>query len=89
MSGGIWRLGQGYGLMLGGAREHVDAVLPLIRALPGLAFDRPDSTRKQDRWQTTDQVIGVGSSELHGQGGSRSVSARAHSPSIVILYSRL
>lgn len=42
--------------MLGGAREHVDAVLPLIRALPGLAFDRPDSTRKQDRWQTTDQV---------------------------------
>lgn len=29
----------------------VDAVLPLIRALPGLAFDRPDSTRKQDRWQ--------------------------------------
>ncbi len=33
VSGGIWGLEQGYGLMLGGAREHVDAVLPLIHAL--------------------------------------------------------
>ena len=33
VSGGIWGLEQGYGLMLGGSREHVDAVLPLIHAL--------------------------------------------------------
>ena len=33
VSGGIWGLEQGYGLMLGGAREHVDAILPLIHAL--------------------------------------------------------
>ena len=28
VSGGVWGLEQGYGLMLGGAREHVDAILP-------------------------------------------------------------
>jgi 6-phosphogluconate dehydrogenase len=33
VSGGVWGLEQGYGLMLGGVREHVDAVLPLVRAL--------------------------------------------------------
>ena len=33
VSGGIWGLEQGYGLMLGGAGEHVDAILPLVRAL--------------------------------------------------------
>jgi 6-phosphogluconate dehydrogenase len=33
VSGGVWGLEQGYGLMLGGARGHVDAILPLIRAL--------------------------------------------------------
>lgn len=33
VSGGVWGLEQGYGLMLGGARKHVDAVLPLIHAL--------------------------------------------------------
>jgi 6-phosphogluconate dehydrogenase len=33
VSGGIWGLENGYGLMLGGAREHVDAILPLVRAL--------------------------------------------------------
>jgi len=33
VSGGVWGLEQGYGLMLGGAREHVDAILPLIHAL--------------------------------------------------------
>lgn len=33
VSGGIWGLEQGYGLMLGGAREHVNAILPLIHAL--------------------------------------------------------
>jgi 6-phosphogluconate dehydrogenase len=33
VSGGVWGFEQGYGLMLGGAREHVDAVLPLIRIL--------------------------------------------------------
>ncbi|HEU5482428.1 MAG TPA: decarboxylating 6-phosphogluconate dehydrogenase [Sphingomicrobium sp.] len=33
VSGGIWGLEQGYGLMLGGSREHVDAILPLIHAL--------------------------------------------------------
>ena len=33
VSGGIWGLEQGYGLMLGGARGHVDAILPLIHAL--------------------------------------------------------
>ena len=33
VSGGIWGLEQGYGLMLGGAREQVDAILPLVRAL--------------------------------------------------------
>ena len=33
VSGGIWGLEQGYGLMLGGAREHVEAILPLIHAL--------------------------------------------------------
>jgi 6-phosphogluconate dehydrogenase len=33
VSGGVWGFDQGYGLMLGGAREHVDAILPLIRAL--------------------------------------------------------
>ncbi len=36
VSGGIWGLEQGYGLMLGGAREHIDAILPLVHALaPG------------------------------------------------------
>jgi 6-phosphogluconate dehydrogenase len=36
VSGGVWGLEQGYGLMLGGARGHVDAILPLVRALaPG------------------------------------------------------
>jgi 6-phosphogluconate dehydrogenase len=33
VSGGVWGLEHGYGLMLGGAREHVDALLPLIQAL--------------------------------------------------------
>jgi 6-phosphogluconate dehydrogenase len=33
VSGGVWGLEQGYGLMLGGAREHVDAILPLVRVL--------------------------------------------------------
>jgi 6-phosphogluconate dehydrogenase len=33
VSGGVWGLEQGYGLMLGGARGHVDAILPLVRAL--------------------------------------------------------
>ena len=33
VSGGIWGLEQGYGLMLGGTREHVGAILPLIHAL--------------------------------------------------------
>jgi len=33
VSGGVWGFDQGYGLMLGGAQEHVDAILPLIRAL--------------------------------------------------------
>ncbi|MGH8198094.1 MAG: phosphogluconate dehydrogenase (NAD(+)-dependent, decarboxylating) [Steroidobacteraceae bacterium] len=33
VSGGIWGLEEGYGLMLGGAREHIDAILPLIHAL--------------------------------------------------------
>jgi 6-phosphogluconate dehydrogenase len=33
VSGGIWGLEQGYGLMLGGAPAQVDTILPLIRAL--------------------------------------------------------
>jgi 6-phosphogluconate dehydrogenase len=33
VSGGIWGLEQGYGLMLGGARVHVDAILSLIHIL--------------------------------------------------------
>ncbi len=33
VSGGVWGLEHGYGLMVGGAREHVAAVLPLLRAL--------------------------------------------------------
>jgi 6-phosphogluconate dehydrogenase len=33
VSGGIWGLEQGYGLMLGGDREHLVAILPLIHAL--------------------------------------------------------
>jgi 6-phosphogluconate dehydrogenase len=33
VSGGVWGFEQGYGLMLGGTREHVDAILPLVRAL--------------------------------------------------------
>jgi 6-phosphogluconate dehydrogenase len=33
VSGGIWGLEQGYGLMLGGSREHVGAILPLVHAL--------------------------------------------------------
>ena len=33
VSGGIWGLEQGYGLMLGGARAHIDAILPLVHAL--------------------------------------------------------
>ena len=33
VSGGVWGLEQGYGLMLGGVREQVDAILPLVRAL--------------------------------------------------------
>ena len=33
VSGGVWGLEQGYGLMVGGDREHVDAILPLIHAL--------------------------------------------------------
>ncbi|MGH8522009.1 MAG: NAD(P)-binding domain-containing protein [Gammaproteobacteria bacterium] len=28
VSGGVWGLDQGYGLMLGGTREQVDAILP-------------------------------------------------------------
>ncbi len=33
VSGGIWGLETGYGLMVGGARAHADAIDPLIRAL--------------------------------------------------------
>ena len=33
VSGGIWGLDEGYGLMLGGAHEHIDAILPLVHAL--------------------------------------------------------
>jgi len=33
VSGGIWGLDQGYGLMLGGERSRIDAILPLIHAL--------------------------------------------------------
>jgi 6-phosphogluconate dehydrogenase len=33
VSGGIWGLEAGYGLMLGGARQHVDVIQPLIHAL--------------------------------------------------------
>ena len=33
VSGGIWGLEQGYGLMLGGSREHFEAILPLVHAL--------------------------------------------------------
>lgn len=33
VSGGIWGLENGYGLMFGGAREHVDVIQPLVRAL--------------------------------------------------------
>jgi 6-phosphogluconate dehydrogenase len=33
VSGGIWGLEQGYGLMLGGERAHVESILPLVRAL--------------------------------------------------------
>ncbi|MGH8243760.1 MAG: phosphogluconate dehydrogenase (NAD(+)-dependent, decarboxylating) [Steroidobacteraceae bacterium] len=33
VSGGVWGLEHGYGLMLGGARAQVDAILPLVRVL--------------------------------------------------------
>lgn len=33
VSGGVWGLDQGYGLMVGGARAHVEAILPMIHAL--------------------------------------------------------
>jgi 6-phosphogluconate dehydrogenase len=33
VSGGIWGLDQGYGLMLGGERQYIDLVMPLVRAL--------------------------------------------------------
>ncbi len=33
VSGGVWGFEQGYGLMVGGAREHVDRILPLVKAL--------------------------------------------------------
>jgi len=33
VSGGVWGLEQGYGLMLGGACEQVNTILPLVRAL--------------------------------------------------------
>ncbi len=33
VSGGVWGLEEGYGLMIGGAREHFDRILPLVRAL--------------------------------------------------------
>jgi len=33
VSGGIWGLDQGYGLMLGGERSRINAILPLIHAL--------------------------------------------------------
>jgi 6-phosphogluconate dehydrogenase len=33
VSGGVWGLEQGYGLMLGGAQEHVESIMPLVRAL--------------------------------------------------------
>jgi 6-phosphogluconate dehydrogenase len=33
VSGGIWGLKQGYGLMVGGERRQVEAVMPLIRVL--------------------------------------------------------
>jgi 6-phosphogluconate dehydrogenase len=33
VSGGVWGLDHGYGLMIGGAREHVEAVLPVVQAL--------------------------------------------------------
>jgi 6-phosphogluconate dehydrogenase len=33
VSGGVWGLEHGYGLMLGGAPEHLAAVLPIVRAL--------------------------------------------------------
>ena len=33
VSGGVWGLQQGYGLMFGGARHHLDAILPAIRVL--------------------------------------------------------
>ena len=51
-------------------RRRDGGQIQLLRSsfLSGFEFDRPDSTRKQDRWQATDQVVGVGSSELHGQG---------------------
>ncbi|MGE0581941.1 MAG: phosphogluconate dehydrogenase (NAD(+)-dependent, decarboxylating) [Steroidobacteraceae bacterium] len=33
VSGGVWGLEEGYGLMIGGAREHFERALPLFRAL--------------------------------------------------------
>jgi 6-phosphogluconate dehydrogenase len=33
VSGGVWGLTVGYGLMIGGAREHFEAILPLVHAL--------------------------------------------------------
>jgi len=33
VSGGVWGLEEGYGLMVGGERAHFDAILPLLRAL--------------------------------------------------------
>lgn len=33
VSGGVWGLDEGYGLMIGGERAHFEAILPLVRAL--------------------------------------------------------
>jgi 6-phosphogluconate dehydrogenase len=33
VSGGVWGLEEGYGLMIGGERAHFDAILPMLRAL--------------------------------------------------------
>jgi len=33
VSGGVWGLEEGYGLMVGGDRAHFEAILPLVRAL--------------------------------------------------------
>jgi 6-phosphogluconate dehydrogenase len=41
VSGGVWGLANGYGLMAGGAAEHVQAVLPVFDAL------RPEGPREE------------------------------------------